>query len=93
MLKSSAILEEAGYNPGTFFICSCTLTPQAFILDMKNKPCRHIRKSYDYKPMARFPKKEAALLDQLKTKEPECRVIAVNKSGEGQTSNTVMMVL
>jgi len=33
------------------------------------------------------------LVEQPKGKEPEYRVIAINKSGEGQGSNTVMVVL
>ena len=36
---------------------------------------------------------EATLVDQPKGKELEYRVIAVNKSGEGAASNTVMVVL
>jgi len=69
------------------------LAPQAFILDMKNKPCKHIRKSYNYKPMARFPKKEVTLVDQPEKTELEYRVITVNNAGEGSPSNTVMVVL
>ncbi len=36
---------------------------------------------------------EATLVDQPKGKELEYLVIAINKSGEGQASNTVMVVL
>jgi len=36
---------------------------------------------------------ESTLVEQPKGKELECRVIAVNKSGEGSPSNTVMAVL
>lgn len=36
---------------------------------------------------------EATLLDQVKKTQLEYRVVAANKSGEGQTSNTVMVVL
>jgi hypothetical protein len=36
---------------------------------------------------------ESTLVDQPKGKELEYRVIAINKSGEGQPSNTVMVVL
>ena len=36
---------------------------------------------------------ESTLLDQPKGKELEYRIIAINKSGEGSPSNTVMAVL
>jgi hypothetical protein len=36
---------------------------------------------------------EATLVEQPKGKELEYRIIAVNKAGEGQVSNTVMVVL
>ena len=36
---------------------------------------------------------EATLVDQPEKTELEYRVIALNKSGEGQLSNTVMVVL
>ena len=36
---------------------------------------------------------EATLLDQPKGKELEYHVLAINKSGDGQASNTVMAVL
>ena len=36
---------------------------------------------------------EATLVDQPEKTEIEYRVIAINKSGEGQASNTVMVVL
>jgi hypothetical protein len=36
---------------------------------------------------------EATLVDQPKGAELEYRVIAINKSGEGSPSNTVMVVL
>jgi hypothetical protein len=36
---------------------------------------------------------ESTLVDQPKGKELEYRVIAINKSGEGSPSNTVMVVL
>ncbi|MBW8035740.1 MAG: fibronectin type III domain-containing protein [Planctomycetes bacterium] len=36
---------------------------------------------------------EATLVDQPEKTELEYRVIAVNKAGEGQASNTVMVVL
>jgi len=36
---------------------------------------------------------EATLVDQPEKTQLEYRVIAVNKSGEGQASNTVMVVL
>jgi hypothetical protein len=46
--------------------------------------------------MARFPQKEAdvvALVEQPRGKELEYRIIAVNKAGGGEPSNTVMVVL
>jgi len=36
---------------------------------------------------------ESTLVDQPKGKELEYRVIAINKSGKGSPSNTVMVVL
>ena len=36
---------------------------------------------------------EATLVDQPEKNQLEYRVIAVNKAGEGQASNTVMVVL
>lgn len=36
---------------------------------------------------------EATLVEQPKGKELEYHIIAVNKSGEGEASNTVMVVL
>jgi hypothetical protein len=36
---------------------------------------------------------EATLVDQLLKTQLEYRIIAVNKSGEGSPSNTVMVVL
>ena len=36
---------------------------------------------------------EATLVDQPEKQEIEYRVIAINKAGEGQASNTVMAVL
>ena len=36
---------------------------------------------------------ELTLVDQLKGVELECRIIAINKSGEGSPSNTVIVVL
>jgi len=36
---------------------------------------------------------EAALVEQPSGKEPEYRIITVNKSGEGKPSNTLMVVL
>ncbi|MCX5638989.1 MAG: hypothetical protein NTX52_15040, partial [Planctomycetota bacterium] len=38
-------------------------------------------------------KTESTLVDQPKGDELEYRVIAINKSGEGQPSNTVMVML
>jgi len=45
--------------------------------------------------MARFPKKEAEiaeLVEQPRGKELEYRIIAVNKTSEGEPSNTEMVV-
>jgi hypothetical protein len=36
---------------------------------------------------------EATLIEQPRSKELEYRVVAVNKSGDGEPSNTVMVVL
>jgi len=36
---------------------------------------------------------EATLVEQPKTKEFEYRIVAVNKAGEGEPSNTEMVVL
>jgi len=36
---------------------------------------------------------EATLVDQPKGKELEYRIIAINKSGDGSPSNTMMVVL
>jgi len=36
---------------------------------------------------------EATLVDQPKGKELECRIVAVNKTGDSEPSNTVMVVL
>jgi hypothetical protein len=36
---------------------------------------------------------EAALVDQPRGKELKCRIVAVNKSGDGEPSNTLMVVL
>jgi hypothetical protein len=36
---------------------------------------------------------EATLVDQPKKKELEYRIIAINKSGDGSPSNTVIVVL
>ena len=36
---------------------------------------------------------EATLVEQAKGKELECRIIAVNKAGEGEISSTAIAVL
>ena len=54
---------------------------------------RRIRDSGDWKDVATAILTEATLVDQPKGIEIEYRVIAVNKAGVGQASNTVMAVL
>ena len=54
---------------------------------------RRIRESGSWKDIATAILTEATLVDQPEKTQLEYRVIAVNKSGEGQASNTVMVVL
>jgi len=54
---------------------------------------RRIRESGSWKNVATAILSEITLVDQPEKTELEYRVIAVNKSGEGQASNTVMVVL
>jgi len=54
---------------------------------------RRVRDSGDWKDIATAILTEATLVDQPEKTELEYRVIALNKSGEGQPSNTVMVVL
>jgi len=54
---------------------------------------RRVRDSGDWADVATAILTEATLVDQPRGKELEYCVIAVNKAGEGQASNTVMVVL
>jgi hypothetical protein len=51
------------------------------------------RSSGNWQDVATAIKTEATLVEQLKDAELEYCVVAINKSGEGQPSNTVMVVL
>ena len=63
--------------------------------DFNQRNKRNIERlnSGDRKDMAMAIITEATLVEQPKKTELEYRVIAVNKAGEGQASNTVMVVL
>jgi len=54
---------------------------------------RRTREGGDWKDVATAILTEATLVDQPQRIELEYRVIAVNKAGEGQAGNTVMVVL
>ncbi len=54
---------------------------------------RRVRESGDWKDVATAILTEVTLADQPEKQELEYRVIAVNKAGDGQPSNTVMVVL
>ncbi len=54
---------------------------------------RRVREGGDWKDVATAILTEITLVDQPEKTELEYRVIAVNKSGEGLPSNTVMVVL
>jgi len=54
---------------------------------------RRVREGGDWQDVATAILSEITLVDQPEKTELEYRVIAVNKAGEGQASNTVMVVL
>ncbi|MCX5636451.1 MAG: fibronectin type III domain-containing protein [Planctomycetota bacterium] len=54
---------------------------------------RHQRPEGAWQDVATAIETESTLVDQPLKTQLEYRVIAINKSGEGQASNTVMVVL
>ncbi|MDF1545179.1 MAG: fibronectin type III domain-containing protein [bacterium] len=54
---------------------------------------RRIRPDGPWEDVATAVITEATLVDQERGKEWEYRIVAINKAGEGEPSNTVMAVL
>jgi hypothetical protein len=57
------------------------------------KVMRRERPAGSWEEVATAVISEATLVEQPKGKELECRIIAVNKAGDGEPSNTAMVVL